>query len=134
MRKNRKISKRRSVVGMHTMHIGAMMLMGAVVAIFNLLASSSCNQLMKSIGEKEAKLQVKKAELDRARARWEATTSSDSIDRLLARHGIEVSHPKIHRTVRMDAAGRPAPGQRSVASARARARNLSVAQLGSPRR
>ncbi|MCR5413359.1 MAG: hypothetical protein K6F50_01360 [Kiritimatiellae bacterium] len=111
------------------MHFGAVMLMCVVVVILNLLASSSCSQLMKSIGEKDAMLQAKREEFDSATARWEATTSADNIDRILARHGIEVSHPRPHRIIRMDANGRVIPNQRSVELALLRKRNSPVARL-----
>lgn len=134
MRRNRKISKRRSVVGMHAMHAGVVMLTAVIVIIINLQASSSCNQLMKSIGQKDAALQVKAAELDRATARWEAMTSTDSIDRLLGRRGIVMTYPKTHRLIEMDERGSVVPNQRSVEVVLQRRNNSPVARVAAPQR
>ena len=51
MAKNRRIPKRRSVVMTNTMRVGAVLGMLFVMSIINLLASSSCQQLLKAIGE-----------------------------------------------------------------------------------
>ena len=52
MKKNRKIPKKMSVVASNTMHFGAIIVILSVMVILNLLAGSSCSQLMKTIGEK----------------------------------------------------------------------------------
>ena len=56
MKKNRKMSKKMSVMAGRTVQIGAVMAMVFVVVIFNMLAQSSCKHLEKSIREKERQL------------------------------------------------------------------------------
>ena len=114
MKKNRKRSKKMSVMASRSMHVGGVLMMFFVMVIVNLLASSSCNQLMKSIGEKER--QLAKLENDRAResARWDAMKTSENLDRAL------LKYPRADQIVRMDAKGQPKPGQLSVARASAR--------------
>ena len=56
MRKNRKVSKKMSVIAVQSMHIGAVMFSLFIMVILNLLAASNCSHLMKSIGEKEKEL------------------------------------------------------------------------------
>ena len=57
MKKNRKRSKKMSVMASRSMHVGGVLVMFFVMVIVNLLASSSCTQLMKSIGERSASSQ-----------------------------------------------------------------------------
>ncbi len=133
MRNNRKVSKKMSRISMHTMHIGAVMLMLFVMVILNLLASSSCDQLMKRIDEKERNLRLKEAELDRTTARWDAMKSTDNLDRALVKWGLAMRIPSENQIIRMDAGGRPEPGQTSVALARQRANRSIAAQVRSAR-
>jgi len=120
MKKNRKRSKKMSVMASRSMHVGGVLMMFFVMVIVNLLASSSCNQLMKSIGEKER--QLAKLENDRAResARWDAMKTSENLDRALLKFGLSMKYPRADQIVRMDAKGQPKPGQLSVARASAR--------------
>ncbi len=129
MKKNRKVSKRMSRISVHTMHIGAVMLMLFVMVILNLLASSSCNQLMKRIDEKERRLGKCEAELERSMARWDAMKSTDNLDRALVKWGLAMKVPHPNQMIRMDSAGRPVAGQTSVALARQRGQNVYSARL-----
>ncbi len=126
MRRNRKVSRRQSVVGMNAARLGVVLAAGLIVVIVNLLASSSCNQLMKSIGEKDRILQSKMAELERADARWEAMCSTDNLTRALGRRGLVMTYAKTDRIIRMDG-GVPQSGQRSVALARQRMQDKASA-------
>ena len=56
MAKNRKISKKMSVIAQGSTMLCAVIVMLFVMVVVNLLADSSCSQLMKSIGAKEAQL------------------------------------------------------------------------------
>ena len=118
MKKNRRRSKRMSVMASRSMHIGAVLVMFFVMVILNLLASSSCTQIMKSIGEKERTLAKLEDERMRESARWDAMTTADNIEAALLRQGLSMRYAKEEQVVRMDAAGRPKPGQLSVARAR----------------
>ena len=123
MKKNRRRSKKMSVMASRSMHIGAVMVMFFVMVILNLLASSSCNQIMKSIGEKERTLAKLEDERMRESARWDAMKTADNIDRALLKFGLSMRYAKAEQIVRMDSAGRPMPGQLAVARAR---KNSSV--------
>ena len=120
MKRNRKVSRRRSVIGMHVMHFGAVLLMFAVMVILNLLASSSCNQLMKSIGEKERELARLEEARTRESLRWEEMKTPEKIEMALLRHGLKMSIPRPDQFVHMKADGTPYPGQLSVSRARHR--------------
>lgn len=133
MKKNRKRSKKMSVMASRSMHIGAVMVMFFVMVILNLLASSSCTQIMKSIGEKERTLAKLEDERMRESARWDAMKTADNIDRALLRFGLSMRYAKAEQIVRMDAAGRPKPGQLAVARARKNSANYRTASAGRSR-
>ncbi len=132
MKGNRKVSKRMSRISMHTMHVGAVLLMLFVMGILNLLASSSCDQLTKAMNEGENRLKQCEAELERATARWDAMKSDDNLDRALVKWGISMHYPKENQIVRLDKDGNLEPGQTSVALARARSQNSFSASVSSP--
>lgn len=130
MRRNRKRSKNMSVMATRSMHIGAVMVMFFVMVILNLLASSSCNQLMKSIGEKEKLLAKLEDDRTRESARWDAMKTSDNIDRALLKFGLSMKYAKPEQIVRMDSAGRPRPGQLSVARAKRTSSAINTVRVG----
>lgn len=130
MRRNRKRSKNMSVMATRSMHIGAVMVMFFVMVILNLLASSSCNQLMKSIGEKEKLLAKLEDDRTRESARWDAMKTSDNIDRALLKFGLSMKYAKPEQIVRMDSAGRPRPGQLSVARAKRASSAINTVRVG----
>ncbi len=115
MRKNRKRTKEMSVVASRSMHIGAIIMMLFVMVIINLLASSSCDQLMKSIGEKEKYLTKLENDRKRASADWDRMKTSENLDRMLLKHGLAMKYPRADQVVRMGRNGRAMPGQLSLA-------------------
>ncbi len=56
MKKNRRMPRRMSVIAERAMYVGAVIVMLFVMVIINQLTASSCDQLMRSIGEKEKTL------------------------------------------------------------------------------
>ena len=120
MRKNRKIPKRMSVVAANTMRFGAIVVFLFVMVILNLLASSSCTQLMKAKGEKERKL----AQLDEAReresSRWEGMQTPEKVARALTLHGLVMNLPRAEQNIRLRPDGTPFPGQLSMSRAKRR--------------
>lgn len=121
MRKNRKIPKKMSVVASNTMHFGAVIVVFSVMVILNLLASSSCTQLMKTIGEKERRLAKLEDARMRESTRWEQMKTPESIEDALRAHGLSMERPHPYQVVHMRADGTPIPGQTSVARSKQRA-------------
>lgn len=117
MRKNRKIPKKMSVMASNTMHFGAVIVVLFVMVIINLLASSSCQQQLKTIGEKERMLAKLEEERVRESARWEEMKTPEKLESALLRHGLAMRYPRPEQVVRMKADGKPYPGQLSVAKA-----------------
>ena len=57
MRRNRKMPKKMSVMAGRSVQLGALIITGFAMVILNMLASSSCKQLEKTIGEKKRQLE-----------------------------------------------------------------------------
>ena len=128
MAKNRRIPKRRSVVMTNTMRVGAVLGMLFVMSIINLLASSSCQQLLKASGEDERELARLEDARQREASRWEEMKTPEKIERALLRHGLSMRAARADQEVHMKSNGEPYPGQISVA--RARQRQMNVASVG----
>ena len=135
-RKNRKVSKRMSVVAGHAVRFGAVIVMFFVMAIVYLLAKSSCEQLSDEIRDKEHVLAKLEDEQDRESARWEEMKTPDRLEAALLRHGLSMKYPRPDQVVRVRADGTLLPGQPAVARAAQRSRAVSTAQnvRGSRRR
>ena len=117
MRRNRKMPKKMSVMAGRSVQIGALIITGFAMVILNMLASSSCKQLENTIGEKKRQIDSLEDSYKREKANWEKMLTPANLEQALLRHGLAMKFPKTEQVVRMDAAGRPYPGQRSVARA-----------------
>jgi len=120
MRRNRKIPKKMSVVATNTMRFGAIIVFFFVMVILNLLASSSCTQLLKTKGDLERDLVKLEDSWMRESTRWEEMKTPERVEEALVRHGLLMLHPKPEQTVRMRADGIPFPAQMSLTRARQR--------------
>ncbi|MBR0198415.1 MAG: hypothetical protein IJQ34_09830 [Kiritimatiellae bacterium] len=121
MKKNKKRSKRMSVVAQYTAHAAAIMMAAFVAVIINLLAGSSCSQLMKSIGEKERILGRLEDERMRESARWEEMKIPEKLEIALNKRGLSMNYAKDSQRIRMSSDGKVMPGQVAVARANQRA-------------
>lgn len=129
MRKNRKVSKKMSVIAVQSMHIGAVMFSLFIMVILNLLAASNCSHLMKSIGEKEKELNKLEDARLREVSRWEEMKTPRRLEAALRDNGMSMHYHKSSQVVRMTAAGEPASGQISVARAAMRSRTGATASV-----
>ena len=120
MRKNRRIPKRMSVLTKTTARFGAIIGILFVMVIINILATSSCQQLLKTIGQRERELARLEDSLNREATRWESMKTPEKIDSALLRHGLAMRPPRADQNVNMKADGTPYLGQHSVAQARKR--------------
>jgi hypothetical protein len=134
MKKNRKRSQKMSVMASQSMYFGGVLVMLVVMVILNLLATSSCNQQLKAIGEKEKLLARLEKDRSRECARWDAMKGPEDLDLALRRFGLAMRYPKAEQIVMMDARGRPRPGQLSVARAKSRQSVAKTVRYAAPRR
>lgn len=110
MKKNRKVSKKMSRAASRSMHVGAVILMLFVMAIMNLLASSSCTQYMKTIGEKRKQLERLEEDRERESANWERMKTPERLEAALVYHGHKMKYPHENQVIRLKRNGMPHPG------------------------
>ena len=127
MAKNRKMSKKMSVIAQGSTMLCAVIVMLFVMVVVNLLADSSCSQLMKSIGAKEAQLKRLNDDCSRESARWEEMTTPDRLEAALKRHGLAMRYANAAQNIRMNAAGKPEPGQFAVSRREQRSHSNTAA-------
>lgn len=127
MAKNRKMSKKMSVIAQGSTMLCAVIVMLFVMVVVNLLADSSCSQLMKSIGAKEAQLKRLNDDCSRESARWEEMTTPDRLEAALKRHGLAMRYANAAQNIRMNAAGKPEPGQFAVSRMEQRSHSNTAA-------
>ena len=132
-RKNRRVSKRMSVNTAIATHFGAVIAFLFVMVILNLLATSSCQQLSKTIGDEERELERLEEARMRTETRWEEMLTPEKIEVALRSHGLSMKVAKDIQKVHMKADGTPRPGQLSVAMASKRKGAVAVAQVGKGR-
>ena len=125
MKRNRKVSKKMSVMATNTMRFGAILVFFFVMVILNLLSSSSCTQLQNQKGAKEREIAKLDDSLLRESTRWEEMKTPEKVEVALLRHGLSMKMPRADQIVRMMENGLPRPGQISLA--RAKSRNEVVA-------
>ena len=129
MRRNRRVTKKMSVVATNSMRFGAIIVFFVMMVILNLLSSQSCAQLLKQKGEMEREI----AKLDdahmRESTRWEEMKTSENIEAALLRHGLSMHTPRPDQTVRLLPDGTPRPGQLSLAKSKARLNMRTVATV-----
>lgn len=125
MKKNRRMSRKLSVVTVHFMHLGAVLLTLFLMVIFNMVASSRCTQLERTLGQKRKVLERLDEEFERESARWEEMKTSERLEAALVKHGLSMHYPKASQIVRMRTNGTPYPGQLSISKLDIRARGGS---------
>lgn len=114
MRSNRRMTKKMSVAKGMTLRIGSILMALFVVVIINLLAESSCQQLMKANGEKMRQIKRLEAERQRASARWEEMQTPENLERMLLKHGLNMRYSKPDQIVRMQKNGLVQPGSKCM--------------------
>lgn len=120
MKKNRRMPKKMNVVATGTAHLAAVVCVLFVMVIINLLASSSCQQLMKTIGEDEREIARLDDAIMRESTRWEEMKTPERIELALRGLGLKMKPARADQNVQMRADGTPYPGQLSIAKARQR--------------
>jgi len=120
VKKNKRVSKKMSVIAATSMRIGAIIVVSFVMVILYLLSSSSCTQLLKMKGEKVRTIEKLEADRLRASTHWEEMLTPERVEKALRANGLSMKPPKPNQVVRMLANGTPRAGQMSVAAARRR--------------
>lgn len=132
MRKNRKVSKRMSVIAANTMRFGAIIVFFFVMVILNLLSSSSCTQLLNEKGEKERELAKLEESHRRESTRWEEMKTPEKVEAALFRHGLRMSTPRADQCIRLNARGVPYPNQLALTRLRQHAGTAATVRYVAP--
>ena len=132
MRKNRKVSKRMSVIAANTMRFGAIIVFFFVMVILNLLSSSSCTQLLNEKGQKERELAKLEESHLRESTRWEEMKTPEKVEAALFRHGLKMSTPRADQCIRLNARGVPYPNQLALTRLRQRAGTAATVRYVAP--
>lgn len=132
MRKNRKVSKRMSVIAANTMRFGAIIVFFFVMVILNLLSSSSCTQLLNEKGQKERELAKLEESHRRESTRWEEMKTPEKVEAALFRHGLKMSTPRADQCIRLNARGVPYPNQLALTRLRQRAGTAATVRYVAP--
>ena len=132
MRKNRKVSKRMSVIAANTMRFGAIIVFFFVMVILNLLSSSSCTQLLNEKGEKELEHAKLVESHRRESTRWEEMKTPEKVEAALFRHGLRMSTPRADQCIRLNARGVPYPNQLALTRLRQRAGTAATVRYVAP--
>lgn len=127
MRKNKKRSKKLSVIALNSMRFGVVIVMAAVMSIVGMLAKSSCDQLMKTIGRMETELNSLEKTRQRESTQWEKMATPERLEQVLLQQGMGMRLARHDQVIHMDSNGRLIPGQHSVAVVKRR-HGLSAAQ------
>lgn len=85
------------------------------VALIYWFVDSKCSLLGQEIRKHEQKYAALENERVREAARWDEKKTPEKLERAMLQHGLAMNYPTAEQVVRMDAAGRPLPGQLSVA-------------------
>jgi len=126
--RNRRVGRTYSVVVAGVGHLAAIGVAVFVVGLMNVLANTSCKQLIKTIGEEGRQLAKLEDACMRESTRWEEMKTPEKIERALLRHGLSMKPPRADQIVHMRTNGQPYPGQLSVARARQR-QSVKTAQV-----
>ena len=108
------------MAGNATTRFVAIIMVVFVVVIVNFMAESSCQELMKSIGERKRTLVKLEEERQRQCSQWDRMKTPERIERALLKHGLEMKPARPDQNIQMRADGTPYPGQLSVAKAERR--------------
>lgn len=105
MGKNRKTSRRASVMMDTSRRIFGILIVCTMVVLVNHLASTKCSHVQESIGKKERELESHERTYTQEYAKWCRMTSPDALKKALPRHGIKMESPSPLQIVDVDSHG-----------------------------
>lgn len=132
-RNNRKVSANTAAAGEHAAWIGGLVVLAGIMAIVNVLANTTCNQLQASIGEKEKQLVKLKEQCQRESTQLASLSVPEKLSIALNRHGMAMNVTQPYQIVKMSSSGRPYPESLAVI-ARARSATEATASYGGAQR
>ena len=134
-RKNRKVSANTAAAGEHAAWIGGLVVLAGIMAIVNVLANTTCNQLQASIGEKERQLAKLEDAYQRENAQLSSLRTPENLSRTLRKYGMAMNVAQPHQLIKMSRSGKPYPvSMAAIARARGESRGATASYGKSARR
>ena len=127
-RRNRKVNRHAHVTA-NTAGVVALILAACAMALVYGVLGMRCTSISQELQEAEKTYRQLVKEGERVAARWNELMAVDRLKENLARNGLEMDMPRADQIVRMNAAGRPLPGQIAVVRARERLATANMAQI-----
>ncbi len=127
-RRNRKVNRHAHVTA-NTAGVVALILTACAMALVYGVLGMRCTSISQELQEAEKTYRQLVKEGERVAARWNELMAVDRLKENLARNGLEMDMPRADQIVRMNAAGRPLPGQIAVVRARERLATANMAQI-----
>ena len=120
---------RHAHVTANTAGVVALILTACAMALVYGVLGMRCTSISQELQEAEKTYRQLVKEGERVAARWNELMAVDRLKENLARNGLEMDMPRADQIVRMNAAGRPLPGQIAVVRARERLATANMAQI-----
>ena len=127
-RRNRKVNKHSHVTA-NTAGVVLLIVTACIVALVYGALGMRCTSISQELQEAEKTYKQLVKETERVAARWNELMAVDRLQEKLVRFGLEMNIPRADQVVRMNAAGRPLPGQIAVVRARERMATANMAQV-----
>ena len=134
-RKNRKVSANTAAAGEHAAWIGGLVVLAGIMAIVNVLANTTCNQLMASIDKKEKARAKLKVQCQNENTRLASLYTPDKLSIELSRRGMAMNVMQPRQLIKMSRSGRPySVSQADIARARAVDERAATSSYRAPAR
>ena len=127
-RRNRKVN-RHSRFTVNTAGVVALLVTGFAMVMCYCGLGMRCTSIARELQEAEREYKQLTKESERVAARWTELMAVDRLQERLVRFGLEMNIPRADQVVRLNAAGRPLPGQIAVVRARERLATANMAQV-----
>ncbi len=89
--------------------------LGVTVLVIQGIVDAKCHQLEQEISKQELRYTALENERVREAARWDEKKTRVKLDQAMLQHGLAMDFARPEQIIRMDASGRPVPGQLSLA-------------------
>ena len=127
-RRNRKVNKHTSFK-VNTAGVVALIVTGFAMAMCYGVLGMRCTSIAQELQQVEKEYKQLTKEGERVAARWAELMAGSQLDENLARCGLEMKVQEPYQVVRLNAKGRPLPGQIAVARAKERLATANMAQM-----
>ena len=127
-KRNRKVN-RHTRLTINTAGVVALFVTFFFAVMIYCILGMRCTSVAQELQESEKTYKQLVKETERVAARWNELMAVDRLQEKLVRFGLEMNIPRADQVVRMNAAGRPLPGQIAVVRARERMATANMAQV-----